>query len=317
MQIVDEKKLNKGLSEIKDYYVKIYSKYFDSDGKPIKRYFEEVSCPVCNNEEIDNEFLADRFRHTRCNKCESIYVNPRLKTNLVHDRYFEEEYEFFFKKKIIPSLEYRINVINRNKYNQIANFVKGPGKILDMCCGVGDLLSVFKADGWKTFGLELNPFAARFAKEKFGIDIFEESILDWKRPEEYDVVMMWGALEHFPEPSKVLKIMYDSVKKGGMAVLETTNADSFLLTYIEKFGGKVDRIVEGDRHIMHFSLKGLKNIIEDTGFSIKNMRTNGLDISSLNRYYNGNASDRFIGIIQELVDEKKMGDLIRVFMKKE
>jgi 2-polyprenyl-3-methyl-5-hydroxy-6-metoxy-1,4-benzoquinol methylase len=316
MQIVDEKKLNKGLSEIKDYYIKIYSKYFDSQGKPIKKYFEEVKCPVCGHGRTVTEFVADKFRHTRCRKCESIYVNPRLKTNLVHDRYFEEEYEFFFKKKIIPSLDYRMNVINRNKYNQIINHAEEPGKILDMCCGVGDLLSIFKANGWKTYGLELNPFAARFAREKFDIEIFEESILDWERSEEYDVVMMWGALEHFPDPAKVLKIMYDSIKKGGTAVIETTNADSLLLAYVEKLGGNVDRIVEGDRHIIHFSLKGLKNIIEDTGFSIIDMRTNGLDINSLNRYCDGKASDKFVGVIQELVDGKEMGDLIRVFMKK-
>ncbi|MHA2052893.1 MAG: class I SAM-dependent methyltransferase [Candidatus Hodarchaeales archaeon] len=316
MEIIDEKKLNKGLSEIKDYYIKIYSKYFDSQGKPLKKYFEDGRCPVCGHGEIVNEFVADRFRHGRCGKCESVYVNPRLKTSLVHDRYFEEEYEFFFKKKIIPSLDYRINIVNKNKYDQIIDYVKEPGNILDMCCGVGDLLSVFKTNGWKTYGLELNPFAAGFAREKFGIDIFEESILEWKRPEEYDVVMMWGALEHFPDPRKVLKIMYDSVKKGGIAVIETTNADSLLLAYVERFGGNVDRIVEGDRHIIHFSLKGLKNIIEDTGFSIMNMKTNGLDISSMNRYCNGNASDEFVRVIQELVDEKELGDLIRVFMKK-
>ncbi len=110
--------------------------------------------------------------------------------------------------------------------------------------------------------------------------------------------------------------MYDSLKEGGTAVLETTHADSLLLLYVENLGGHVDRIVEGDRHILHFSIEGLKNIIEDAGFAIMDIRTNGLDISSLNRYHNENASAEFIGVVQELVDLKMAGDLIRVYMKK-
>ncbi len=185
-----------------------------------------------------------------------------------------------------------------------------------MCCGIGDLLYVFKERGWDANGIELNPFAAKYAREKFGLKIFEESVLGWHGSNDYDVAMIWGALEHFTEPAKVLEILYSSLKDGGLAVLETTHSDSLLLSYVESLGGLVDRIVEGDRHIIHFSIEGLKNIIEDSGFTILELKTNGLDISSLNRYHNGNATAEFIGVVQELVDLKKLGDLIRVYMKK-
>jgi len=246
-----------------------------------------------------------------------IYVNPRLKTKKIHDKYNEKVYTEFYKIKLIPSINYRRNVLGINKYNQITKYFKKPGKILDIGCGLGEVLSIFQENKWDCTGVEFNKFAANYARNSFNLNIINKSIYDFNETNQYDVIMMWGVLEHFCNPIEILKKSYKLLKDDGMLVLEVPSADSMLVRYYAKTSKPVDRIIEGDRHIMLFSEISFKEMINKACFYPIEIKSNGLDISTINRLeLNEKLSISQVNNLQSLLDISLQGDLLRGFFKK-
>ena len=314
---IDAGLTNPNLDIIHKHFYQRASKYFDVDGLPKSECLEEVSCYNCNSTPIASEFIIARFRHVRCARCGMVYVSPRIRETILHDSYNEEDYADFYRLKLIPSLDYRREVLGRRKYDQISVYFSCPGTILDIGCGLGDLLSVFKEKGWSCLGIEFNKFAAGFAREKFGLNIIDRSVFDFDPAEaQFDCIMLWGVLEHFTRPMEVLEKVHQLLKKGGLLVLEVPNADSILVRYYERFGGYVDRIIEGDRHIMLFSVESLKEMTDRAGFKLVHLQTNGLDLDTLLRLNGVACPKELASHLQYAVDESMCGDLLRGFWKK-
>jgi len=246
-----------------------------------------------------------------------IYVSPRIKESILHESYNEDDYTEHYRLKLIPSIEYRRNVLGKRKYDQIASYFKKPGSILDIGCGLSDLLSVFKDNGWSCMGIEFNKFAAHYGRDNFGVNVIDKSIFDFE-PEDYqfDCIMLWGVLEHFTNPMAVLSKVYQILKKDGLLVLEVPSADSILVRYYEKFEGYIDRIIEGDRHIMLFSLQSLEEMTRNSGFEFVHLQSNGLDLDTLMRLNNESCSHEFVTRLQYAVDQSMCGDLLRGFWRK-
>lgn len=314
--MVDESKINPNLNELYEHFSNALEKYFDN-GKPIDKYFEDVSCYNCGHKEISSDFVVNKFRHVRCKNCNMVYVNPRLKETITHDLYNEKPYTEFYKIKLIPSIDYRKNVLGVRKYEQINSNFEKPGKVLDIGCGIGEVLSVFNENGWDCTGIEFNEFAADFAKKTFDLNIINRSIYDFDGTEQYDLIMLWGVLEHFYDPNKVLNKIHELLKDDGILLLEVPSADSVLVRYYEQTSKMVDRIIEGDRHIMLFSVRGFLEMTDKAGFKPLNIKSNGLDISTLNRLELDKKIDMDLtNKMQSVLDSSLQGDLLRGFFKK-
>jgi 2-polyprenyl-3-methyl-5-hydroxy-6-metoxy-1,4-benzoquinol methylase len=314
--MIDEAKINPNIDKLHHYFDTILKKYFE-DGKAVPAYFEDVPCYNCGSTEIVKEFTVNRFRHVRCRNCGMVYSNPRLKESITHNMYSESDYSEFYKIKLIPAIEYRKNVLGIKKYEQIKHYFEKPGRVLDIGCGLGEILSVFKDNGWDCNGVEFNEFAANYARKAFNLNIINKSIYDFDSGEKYDLIMLWGVLEHFFDPKKVLISINHLLKDDGLLVLEVPSADSVLVRYFEETQKTVDRIIEGDRHIMLFSVRGFKEMLQDTGFTPVRIQSNGLDISTLNRTELENILNLSqINKMQDLIDNSLQGDLLRGFFKK-
>lgn len=314
--MIDESKVNPNLDKLYEYFNRVLEKYFEGD-KPISKYFEEVKCYNCSSKEISSSFIVSRFRHLRCKNCGMVYVNPRLKEAITHDLYNEKPYTEFYKIKLIPSVDYRRNVLGVNKYNQITKYFRRPGKVLDIGCGLGELLSIFQENNWGCTGIEFNEFAANYARKSFHLNIINKSIYEFASSDKYDVIMLWGVLEHFYDPVKILNKIYELLKNDGILLLEVPSGDSVLVRYYEKTSKSVDRIIEGDRHIMLFSIRSFMEMTERAGFYPVAIKSNGLDISTLNRLELDNKLNLSqANELQALLDRSLQGDLLRGFFKR-
>jgi 2-polyprenyl-3-methyl-5-hydroxy-6-metoxy-1,4-benzoquinol methylase len=315
--LIDEGKINPNIQELHDYFDRVVQKYFDGN-RPKSEYFEGVRCYNCGGKEVSTSFVVNRFKHVRCKRCGMIYVNPRLREEITHKLYHESPYNEMYKIKLIPAIDYRKHILGTRKYQQISQGFKKPGKVLDIGCGLGEVLSVFKENGWNCTGIEFNEFAARYARDQFHLKIINKSIYDFSTEEQYDLVMLWGVLEHFYNPKKILKKIHEILSDNGTLVIEVPSADSVLVRFYERTQYGVDRIIEGDRHIMLFSLRGFEEMLKRTGFNPVKILSNGLDISTLNRLELKNRLDlEQVNEFQDLLDISLQGDLLRGFFKKE
>lgn len=314
--MVDESKINPNLDRLYEHFNRVLGEYFEGE-KPIPEYFEEVECYNCGSDEISNSFVVNRFRHVRCKNCGMVYVNPRLKESIIHDLYNKEPYTEFYKLKLIPSLDYRRNVLGINKYNQIAKYFTRPGKVLDIGCGLGELLSIFQKNDWDCTGLEFNKFAANYARQTFHLNVIDKSIYEFDAYDKQDLIMLWGVLEHLYDPVKILNKVHELLSNDGILVLEVPSADSVLVRYYEKTSKSVDRIIEGERHIMLFSIRSFIEMTTRAGFHPVEIQSNGLDISTLNRLELNNGLNLLqVNELQVLLDCSLQGDLLRGFFKK-
>ncbi len=317
--LIDEKKINPNLSKLQLHFNKKISRYFNKNGDPKRGNFEEVSCYNCNSKDYVSEFKVNNFRHVRCKICGMVYVNPRFKQAIAHNLYSESDYTEFFKIKLIPAIDYRREVLAKNKYKQINEYFDKPGSALDIGCGLGEVLSVFKERGWNCTGIEFNKFAADYASEKFGLHIVNKSIfgITESRGRHYDLIMLWGVLEHFYDPKKILQKINRLLAPKGLLLLEVPSADSMFVRFVESTSKSVDRVIEGDRHIMLFSLKAFKQMTQECGFTPVKIISNGLDIATINRLYmNVSLSDKDVNKLQSILDESYQGDLLRGFFRK-
>lgn len=317
--MVEFDKINPNLSKLSAHIRERTRAFFDANGVPNMKYFEEVHCYQCNKDTFTREFY-DRygFRHLHCDTCGMVYVSPRLKKDIAHGLYSEEEYVQHYKIKLLPSLDYRRNILGVNKYNQIVNALgKDKGRVLDIGCGLGEVLSVFKDKEWETLGIEFNPFASNYTRETFGIPVVNKSVYDFNEEDKFDVIMLWGVLEHLYDPSRILDKCRKILSEDSLLVIEVPSSDSLLLKYVENTGRKVNRIIEGDRHLMLFSVASLKGMLEKSGFECQKLLSNGLDMATLNKLFLKSAlSDKSLNAVQEVLDDAMQGDLLRGFFNK-
>ncbi|NCA93455.1 class I SAM-dependent methyltransferase [bacterium] len=216
----------------------------------------------------------------------------------------------------MPTIDYRRNVLAKNKYKQVMEFFKKPGRVLDIGCGLGELLSVFKENGWKSDGIDFNDFAVEYAKNNFNLNIKKCDIFKMPEEEKYDLVMLWGVIEHVYTPDSLLKKCKALLKKNGLLLIEVPSADSLLVRYCEATGKEAHRTFESARHIMLFSQRSLIEMCSRNGFACKKLLSNGLDVSTISKMNGLNLESECVNIIQNILDESLQGDLLRGFFIK-
>lgn len=96
----------------------------------------------------------------------------------------------------------------------------GPGmRVLDVACGTGVLFPDYLARGASVTGIDISPEMARIAAEKFAgeprVQVLcgdvEEAVLS----QPFDVVMVYNAFPHFPDPARLIARLGRLVKPGG------------------------------------------------------------------------------------------------------
>jgi len=153
----------------------------------------------------------------------------------------------------------RVNLIRRNTLGE------KPGYILDIGSSTGVFLDAMIRTGWKGKGVEVNPQAVDYARQKFNLDVDCANFEDTNPTNVlYDAVTMWDVLEHTYNPANVLRQVNAILKENGILAMT--------LPYWESF----DRVVFGDywigydipRHLFVFSKPVLKKLLEKSGFSV-------------------------------------------------
>jgi SAM-dependent methyltransferase len=121
--------------------------------------------------------------------------------------------------------------------------LKDNANVLDFGCGNGLLIKDMKAVGIKCTGYDkFNPKFKKLPKK-----------------ETFDIVIMVEVIEHLNEPFAELDLIYKSLVKGGVVMIETSFSDWLTLedSYIEPSVG----------HSTIFSHRGLTELMASKGFT--------------------------------------------------
>ena len=314
-EIITADKVKPKFDHVGKIWARMLSEYFDPDGQLRPECVCATPCPNCGEAEYDDEFVIGGFRHKTCLNCKTVYVSPRLKSEYLKRLYRDEYYSEMYAKSMIPVFEKRKNLIGQRKCDQVTSFLSKTGRVLDVGCGIGEVIDVFKDRGWDCAAIEMNRTAIDWVRQ-LGINVFDGPLTVYPADEQFDVVMAWGVLEHVEAPHDFLKKVLAQLKPGGIFASEVPSGQCLLVDYCRRALKDPGRIIMGEQHIVLFSIEAYEEIHLKAGFEKLHVQTNGLDVETIFKITDQKAPDRLVYDLQTQIDAYGKGDLIRGFWRK-
>lgn len=248
----------------------------DSQFKPTVGAIDsvKVACPVCGADEallfmemrdrllgLDGHFYLMRCRH-----CGLIYQSPQLAAaELAH--YYPPEYHPFLpaiEDEPLPWRRWdRRRGVDRRCRAVIARAGVRTGRVLDVGCATGIFLDGMRRWGWETLGVEPNPVASAYARERLGLEVITAELETAGLLEAaFDVVTLWDVLEHVPNPRRTLTEVARVLRPGGLLVLSLPNIESVEARLFGRYWAGWDQ----PRHLVLFPRAVLIRLLGETGF---------------------------------------------------
>lgn len=140
-----------------------------------------------------------------------------------------------------------------------------PGRILDVGCGVGYLLSALDRR-WDKHGTEVSPFAARQASEHGKIHLGPLEAAGYPA-NHFDVVVLYHVIEHMTDPVAALREAYRILKPGGQMLVGTPDFDGACA----RLFGENFRMLHDKTHTSLFSCESLRRLLLDTGLCVEHV----------------------------------------------
>jgi len=148
-------------------------------------------------------------------------------------------------------------------------FLKDPrapkrGRLLDLGCGVGNFIAAARDAGFDVTGVELDPAAARFAQQHYGLaSVFVMRLEEFlaARPKNcFDIVTFFEVLEHQENPQAFLDVAKQLLAPAGYIALSVPNRC--------RWQKGTDPLDYPPNHLTRWSPGALRAILERNGFEI-------------------------------------------------
>ena len=236
----------------------------------------KLYCPICQSKELQNYEILYELRDyevVRCKRCDLVYVNLTFdEDSLKKSDYYWAEGFYIKEEKIIRRwFEKEIRKIER--------FIP-KGRLLDIGCGFGYLLSEAKRGGWEVYGVEISEKVLNYVKRRGEeLNIFWGPLSEAKFEDGYfDLITMFDVIEHLSDPDSVINNVSKLLRKDGLLVVETPREESLfkkiahLLYRIS--GGEIDYLIRSaynphpGGHRFGFSHSSITKLLKKNNLSL-------------------------------------------------
>ncbi len=157
----------------------------------------------------------------------------------------------------------------RRVLDTIERWQPGRGKLLDLGCWVGFLMSEAQARGWETLGVEPSAFGARYAREQLGLEVIETGLFEAELPSEgFAAVTLGDVIEHLVEPSEAVARIRDLLAPGGVVWMALPDAGSPLARVLGKRWWSVI-----PTHVQYFTRRSIRRLMENGGLEVLEVGT--------------------------------------------
>jgi len=156
----------------------------------------------------------------------------------------------------------------------LLNGLPAGAAVLDLGCGNGTFLSLFRGRGWRLYGTDFSPTGIAIAREAFPeIQFFLADSTSpagdmLERVGPVDLILSTEVIEHLYDPRGFLRNAYQLLKPGGRLVLSTPY-HGYFKNLMLALTGKMDQhftVLWDHGHIKFWSRKTLTQAIEEAGF---------------------------------------------------
>ncbi len=230
-------------------------------------HFDTIIIPEVDSYHLDSEtdwiIIEALMRNRLLENPENYFMPANIRTK-------KDAYDLRYWKNIIdPDGKHRDKTKEREKriasckeeLDYINNLI--PGKVLDVGCGLGFLLSGID-DKWEKHGVEISEFGANYAK-KYGKVLCGVLQAAEYESDSFDVVLIYHVIEHMKNPISELKEIKRILKPGGKLILGTPDFNCGLA---KRFKYNF-RLLKDLTHISLFDTFGLYRLLTDLFFEVE------------------------------------------------
>ncbi|MFN0073630.1 MAG: class I SAM-dependent methyltransferase [Chloroflexota bacterium] len=230
----------------------------------------EVPCPACGHESSRSLAREGDFRIVRCQRCRLAYTSPRYKSPQAH---YLGEREAILQK-------YGAILRGEAGHNRDANYdeelraiarVRPAGKLLDVGSHCGFFLRRARGLGWSIQGVEPSPNACELAREYYGLEIVQGTLIEADFPSQsFDVVTLVDVFEHIDAPLELLKEVHRIIMPSGVLFIKVPNLVYYLAKYrLAGALGLDTEIFDAKEHVVHYSARTLRRTLTAAGFVVQ------------------------------------------------
>jgi SAM-dependent methyltransferase len=144
-----------------------------------------------------------------------------------------------------------------------------PGAFLDLGCWVGFMPDEARRRGWEPVGVEPSRFASGYARERLGLDVRREPLLEADLPEGgFDAVFLGDVIEHLPEADAALRRAGELLASGGVLAMALPDAGSRVARLLGRRWWSVI-----PTHVHYFTRFSMEVLLRRSGFELLEVRT--------------------------------------------
>ena len=254
--------------------------------------FEKLNCLFCG--ENNFELLAEKDRYGLyapvqvCKECGLLQITPRMTQesyNGFYNNEYRKLYEYHKSDGSSGSKEdfFEIQLAGGRYIHELLserNFLKKSSEkllILEVGCGAGGILKIFKDNGYNVKGIDLGEEYLEYGKKAHGLDLEYGDINSVKLDKAADVIIYNHVFEHLLNPIDELKKIREIIADDGILYIEVPG----ILNIFESKAYKGDFITFlQNAHICHFTKRTLSNMLFKGGFEPKFISEGVTSISS-------------------------------------
>lgn len=267
-----------------------------SKSEPCRGNFLETepisTCPLCASAGgALHEGLTDRLygvpgkwriQQCRSEQCGLLWLDPRPTPRDIGKAYADYfTHDSSSRRKIRPGLFSRVSELRGRLLRKLWQASSGqksvrrsadlmyledvkPGRLLEIGCGNGRRLELFRKHGWQVEGQEVDAKAAQFARGRLGLTVHEGLITDLElATESYDAIVLSHVIEHVHDPVGLLAEAHRLLRPKGILSVTTPNAVGLgHRTFGRNWYG-----LDSPRHLFLFSPRTLATVARKGGFN--------------------------------------------------
>ena len=229
------------------------------------------TCFVCNQPAAKTIHAKEATMYC-CNNCGSQWQWPLQEEKIYEDLYSEKYYKEIWGWSERTDTQVGISkYVTTKKFIKLLHNQKKGGKVLDIGCGLGYLLSFLQQDNYayEVYGVELSAFARTTSEKRVGKGRIFENIEQIKKKKiQFDAILMFDSMEHIPNQEKLLKDIDTLLIPNGKVFVIMPAADSFAARIMGKYWIEYKK-----DHVLFYTKKGLEKQLEKYHFQIKYQKT--------------------------------------------
>jgi 2-polyprenyl-3-methyl-5-hydroxy-6-metoxy-1,4-benzoquinol methylase len=183
-------------------------------------YIQRVvhNCKMLKNLNIEGSVNS---KILKCLECGHHYLSPVIEESLIKDYYNRINSEYY---DYIPT---HARFYEDEKILKAVLTVKSTGRVLEIGCGNGFLLNLFKKNGFDCVGIEPSPKASEYARNVLKLNVINSFLSNETFPQKsFDIILLMDVLEHVYQPLELFNQCNRILNNSGIIVVLTGDISS-------------------------------------------------------------------------------------------